>query len=64
MEPKDVKVKLTGEDGNVFLIIGRVSRALKAAGFTEEAETFQQKAMSCDSYDEVLCLCMETVEVS
>jgi hypothetical protein len=28
----DVTVRLSGEDGNAFLIIGRVSRALRRAG--------------------------------
>jgi hypothetical protein len=56
--------KLIGEDGNVFNIIGRVSRSLKEAGLKEQAKEFQEKAFSAHSYDEVLCLCMEYVEVA
>ena len=66
MEPKfpEVKVQLTGEDGNVFAVIGAVSKALRRAGKAQEANDFSKAAMSCGSYDEVLQLCMKTVEVS
>lgn len=60
----DVNVQLTGADGNVFVIIGEVSRALKKAGHREEARMFTGDAMSCGSYDEVLQLCLKTVNVS
>lgn len=56
-------VQLSGEDGNVFNVIGRVSKALKRAGQSEKAEEFQGKAMASGSYDEVLQLCFEYVEV-
>ena len=55
--------KLVGEDGNVFNIIGRVSKALKSSGQPEKAEEFQEKAFASGSYDEVLVLAMEYVEV-
>lgn len=60
---QDVRVKLTGTDGNVFAIIGKVSRALKDAGFREEARAFEQECFGAGSYDEVLVLCMKTVDV-
>lgn len=55
--------KLVGEDGNVFNIIGRVSKSLKRAGLHEEAKTFTNKAFNAGSYDEVLRMAMEVVEV-
>lgn len=58
-----VHVKLTGTDGNVFSIIGKVSGALRRAGLKDEAKEFTSTAMSSDSYDAVLILCMETVDV-
>ena len=57
------KCELVGEDGNVFSTIGRVSQALKRAGQPERATEFRQRAMSSGSYDEVLCLCFDYVEV-
>ena len=55
--------RLVGEDGNVFNIIGRVSRSLKMAGQVDQAKEFTSKAFSAGSYDEVLRLAMEYVEV-
>lgn len=40
------KCKLTGQDGNAFMVIGLVSRALKQAGQHDKAKEFQAKAMT------------------
>ena len=37
-------VKLVGEDGNAFMIMGRVSKALKRAGQEDKAKEFTEKA--------------------
>jgi hypothetical protein len=58
----DVTIDLTNEDGNVFAIIGRVTKALKRAGLRAEAEAFAKEAMASESYDAVLQLVMRTVE--
>jgi hypothetical protein len=55
--------KLVGTDGNVFSIIGRVKQALKKAGQEDRAREFVEKAFRAGSYDEVLRLCMDYVEV-
>ena len=57
------KCKLTGEDSNVFSIIGKVSRTLQNANRRDKASEFRQRAMSSPSYNAVLCLCMEYVDV-
>ena len=57
------KCKLVGTDGNVFCIISKVSRALKDVGQKDKAEEFSKKAMNSGSYDEVLCLCHNYVNV-
>jgi len=56
--------QLTGQDGNVFSIIGRVSKTLKKAGMPEKAKEFTEKAFKSGSYDEVLRLCSDYVEVA
>jgi hypothetical protein len=56
-------VQLTGEDGNVFSVIGRVSKALKQNGQGDKAKEFSTKAMHADSYESVLRLAMEYCEV-
>ena len=55
---------LIGQDGNAFAIIGAVSKTLKNNGLTQEAKEFTNKAFSCESYDHLLQLVREYVEVS
>lgn len=50
----DITVRLVGEDGNVFVIIGRVRAALRENGCSSsEVASFTDEAMSGD-YDNVL----------
>jgi len=51
-------------DGNVFAVIGRVQKALRKSGCSEDyVKHFVEKSMSdFGSYDEVLSYCMETLE--
>ncbi len=56
-------VKLLGKDGNVFSIIARVRKALQAVGQHEQAAEYVRKAMSSGSYDAVLQLTMQYVDV-
>ena len=58
-----VVVRLIGEDGNVFNIIGQVLGALREAGQDALAEAFRERAFAAGSYDEVLRLVMEIVDV-
>ena len=59
---KRIKVKLIGEDGNAFFILGTVRKALRDAGLKEEANEFMEKATSGD-YDHLLAVVMEYVDV-
>ena len=56
-------VKLVGENGNVFNVIGLTKRALRAAGRHDLADEFLAKAFKAGSYDEVLRLVMQYCEV-
>lgn len=57
----EVHVQLTGKDGNAFAIIGRVQRAMQAAGIPQaEIEAFIQEATSGD-YNHLLQTAMKTV---
>ncbi len=59
----EVEVGLSEEDGNGFMIIGRVSTALVRAGVDlEERDEFRKEAMSGD-YDHLLQTVMAWVEV-
>ena len=48
-------VRLVGEDGNIYAIIGRVSSALRRAGYSHlEINKFREEVMSSHDYDEAL----------
>jgi hypothetical protein len=51
------------DDGNVFAVIGRVRQALLEAGQPERAAEFVRRAFASRSYDAVLALSFEYVEV-
>ena len=63
MAKTKVAVQLSGEDGNAFAILGRVSKALVLGGFPDLAIEFQKEAMSGD-YDHLLQTAMAYVKVS
>jgi hypothetical protein len=59
-----VRVRLTGTDGNVYMLIGKVAVALRGKVGDAAADEFNTAAHSCGSYDEVLNLIRATVKVS
>jgi hypothetical protein len=59
----DVRVKLSGEDGNAFVVLGRVARALRAAGVPrDEVELLWAEGTSGD-YDHLVRVVAEWVTV-
>ncbi len=55
------RVRLVGQDGNAFAILGRVRRALLDAGASEEyVERYTREATSGD-YNHLLAVTMEYV---
>lgn len=60
----NIKVKLTGKDGNAFAIMGNVKNALRKGKATQEdIDAFLTEAMSGD-YNHLLVTCMNYVKVS
>jgi len=59
---KKLRVKLIGEDGNAFAILGRVKRALVKAGMQEEAKAFMEEATAGD-YNHLLATVQKYVDV-
>lgn len=55
--------RLSGADGNVFNVIALVRKALRGAGQNARASEFVRRAFAALSYDEVLELCHEYVDV-
>ena len=60
MTPKhpDVHLKLVGEDGNAFFILGRARNAMRRAGILDQWDEFQSEATSGD-YNHLLYTCMQ-----
>jgi len=52
--PTKPTVKLTGEDGNAFAIMGTVAKALKKAGFSKEHIDKYYEESSSGDYDNLL----------
>lgn len=62
MAKTNIKVKLVGEDGNAFAILGKISKALKSNGYVQEAKEFMIEATSGD-YDNLLRTAVKYVNV-
>ena len=59
----EVKVTLTGIDGNAFVIMGAVDKALSRAGVSaDERAKYRAESMSGD-YDNLLVTAMKWVSV-
>ena len=60
----DITVELSGQDGNAFAIIGRVSKAITREEGKDAARRCSEQAMLSVSYDDLLQFCMSTVNVT
>ena len=56
------KMKLVGEDGNIFAILGRASRLLRHSGQADKAEEMYERVTSSHNYYEALNIISEYVE--
>lgn len=60
-----VDVDLIGEDGNAFMIIGRVTRELRRHGVpNDKVDAFRRQALDSESYNDLLNLVSRTVNVN
>ena len=59
----DISVQLTGQDGNVFNLMGVVIKALRSNGFGYEVDDFVSEVTSSKSYHEALAVMMQWVDV-
>lgn len=53
----DIRLKLAGEDGNSFMIMGRARQALRRNGRADLIEQFTKECTS-GNYDNLLATCM------
>lgn len=59
----NVKVQLSGRDGNAFAILARVRTAMKEADIPEEEIAAFLKEAKSGNYEHLLCTCMDWVDV-
>jgi len=61
----NIKVHLIGQDGNIFLIISKISKALKNNGVSStDRSQFFNEVTGCNSYTEALNKCCKWVAIS
>lgn len=60
--PKRPKMKLVGEDGNIFAILGRASRLLRENGQAEQAKEMGSRVYQSGDYYKALHIISEYVE--
>jgi hypothetical protein len=58
------KCRLTGEDGNIFNLVGKASRTLKRAGQPDQAKAMTKKVFQAGNYTEALAIIAEYVEIT
>lgn len=56
-------VVFTGENGNIYNLLGIASRALKKVSQRDKATEMRSRVTKSKSYDEALLIIMEYVEV-
>ena len=56
------RVKLVGEDSNIFNLTAIASRALKAVGRNDEATEMANRVFNSSSFDEALAIICEYVD--
>lgn len=60
--PKHPKMKLVGQDGNIFAILGRASRLLKENGQSQQAKEMSSRVYQSGNYYKALNIISEYVE--
>ena len=63
MPKHDIKVKLVGEDGNAFHILGKVMRKLRDAGLSEEEVNAYYAEATSGDYDHLLATTAKWVRI-
>ena len=62
-DPTKPTVKLIGEDGNAFAIMGTVAKALQKAGFSQEHIDKYYEESSSGDYDNLIRVAMKYANV-
>lgn len=58
-----IEVKLIGENGNIFNLVGITMKEMGKYGLKQEAQEMKERVFSSDSYNEALNIIMEYVDI-
>lgn len=58
----NIQVKLVGEDGNAFAIMGRVTKAMRSANVPPEVVAEFREEATSGGYDRLLQTCMKYIQ--
>lgn len=58
-----IQVRLIGEDGNIFNLVGITSKALEKNGQRQESTEMKNKVFSSKSYEEALAIISDYVDI-
>ena len=61
-DPTRPRVRLVGQNGNIFNLVSIAGLALKQVGLINERAEMQKRVMGAGSYDEALQIIMEYVD--
>ena len=56
-------VKITGDDSNVFFVLGKCTKALRREGQTEQAEKLTQEVFKSHSFEEAIAIMSQYCEL-
>ena len=60
---KKIKIKLIGENGHIFNLVGILAKKMKETGQGELAKEMSKKVFESDSYDNALQTIMDDVDI-
>lgn len=59
----DLEVKVTGEDSNIFNLLGLVTKELKRNGYRDLSKELPPQIFECENYDKALAILDKYVEL-
>lgn len=56
------RLSVSGQDGNIFAVLGAARKVLKKEGLKDQAEEMTKKVMNSGSYNEALAIISDYID--
>ena len=56
------RLKITGQDGNIFAVLSSATKVLKQAGLQHQVQEMQERVFNSGSYNEALSIISDYVD--